>query len=158
MGDTAFCEEARTWLRRFGGNLYTLVPYVASGWTGYRKHWIDVDTNLSFVEKHGKLSRLVAAISKEHDDVISFDPKIPDVNMVHGYFRHTVDEVLAASDKVEASTGYRVLNRVGTIPKEEPAYKYGHRSKLEWTMGAANGAATDEEFVKAWKALASELK
>jgi threonine aldolase len=156
MGDAAFCEEARTWLRRFGGNLYTLLPYAVSGWTGYRRHWIDVEDNLSFVEKYAKLSRLVAAISEEK--VVSFDPEIPDVNMVHGYFRHSVDDVLAARDKVEELTGYRVLNRVGTIPKEEPAYKNGYRSKFEWTMGAANGAVADQEFVKVWKALASKLE
>ena len=27
MGEKDFCDEARVWLRRFGGNLYTLLPY-----------------------------------------------------------------------------------------------------------------------------------
>lgn len=41
MGDKEFCREARIWLRRFGGNLYTLLPYAISGWSGYRRYWID---------------------------------------------------------------------------------------------------------------------
>lgn len=37
LGGTEFCEEARVWLRRFGGNLYTLAPYAVSCWAGFRR-------------------------------------------------------------------------------------------------------------------------
>ena len=155
LGNADFCEKARTWLRRFGGNLYTLLPYAVSGWAGYRRHWLDVEDNMSFDEKHQKILRLVAQIGTE--EVVSFDPEIPEVNMVHGYFRHSVDEVHAAIDQVERQTGIRVLKRVGKVEEEDHAYRSGYRSRFEWTIGAANGKIADSEILLAWKALASEL-
>jgi threonine aldolase len=155
LGDTEFCEKARTWLRRFGGNLYTLLPYAASGWAGYRRHWLDVENNMSFQEKHQKILRLVAQIGL--DDVVSFDPEIPEVNMVHGYFRHSVDCISAAIDRVEQQIGLCVLKRVSKVEKTDHAYGCGYRSKFEWTVGAANGKISDSDFLQAWKALASEL-
>lgn len=155
LGNTDFCEEARKWLRRFGGNLFTVLPYAVSGWAGYQRHWVDMEENLSFVEKHHKLQRLVTQISKEN--VVSFDPETPEVNMIHGYFRQGVEEVIAGIDRVEQQTGLRVLKRVGKVNEGDHAYNAGYRSKFEWTMGAANGSISDEDFVKAWKALASEL-
>lgn len=35
IGKKEFCDEARIWLRRFGGNLYTLLPYFMSGYMLY---------------------------------------------------------------------------------------------------------------------------
>ena len=49
-GSTAFCDEARIWLRRFGGNLYTLLPYIASSYDGYQRNW--KDTELSLQQKY----------------------------------------------------------------------------------------------------------
>lgn len=155
LGSADFCDEARTWLRRFGGNLYTLLPYAVSGWAGYRRHWVNLEETMSFDEKYHKLLRLVAQISKE--DFVSFDPEIPEVNMVHGYFRHHVDDVNTALDLVEQETGLRVLKRVGTVPKGEHAYQCGFRSRFEWTMGASNAAVPDSEFFRSWKALGSAL-
>jgi threonine aldolase len=35
LGSSSFCEEAWIWLQRFGGSLYTLIPYTTLGWAGY---------------------------------------------------------------------------------------------------------------------------
>ena len=155
LGDANFCEKARTWLRRFGGNIYTLLPYAVSGWAGYRRHWLNVENNMSFEEKHKKIRRLVAQIGVK--DVVSFDPEVPEVNMVHGYFRHSVDDVNAAIDLVEQQTGMRILKRVGKVEKEDYAYRSGYRSRFEWTVGAANGKIADSDYLHAWNALSSEL-
>jgi threonine aldolase len=40
LGRAEFCRKARTWLRRFGGNLYILLPYALSGYLGFRRHWL----------------------------------------------------------------------------------------------------------------------
>lgn len=156
MGNADFCGEARKWLRRFGGNLYTLLPYAVSGWAGYHRHWVNVEDNMSFVEKYFKLTELMTEISKL--EAVSFDPEVPCVNMVHGYFRHTVDEVISACDRVEEATGKRVLNRVGPIAEDDNAYKVGYRSKFEWTIGASNGAASNQDILNAWRVLVSELE
>jgi threonine aldolase len=155
LGSADFCDEARTWLRRFGGNLYTVLPYAVSGWAGYRRHWVNLEETMSFDEKYHKLLRLVMQISKE--GFVSFDPEIPEVNMVHGYFRHHVDDVNSALDLVELETGLRVLKRVGTVAKGDHAYRCGYRSRFEWTMGASNAAVPDCDFVRSWKALGSAL-
>lgn len=34
VGSDAFVAEARVWLRRFGGNVYTSLPYALSGLHG----------------------------------------------------------------------------------------------------------------------------
>lgn len=38
MGDASFISEARVWLRRFGGNVFTLLPYAVSSYANYRKY------------------------------------------------------------------------------------------------------------------------
>ncbi|KAL7562123.1 hypothetical protein ACA910_019866 [Epithemia clementina (nom. ined.)] len=39
LGNAVFCQKARTWLRRFGGNLYTLLPMVMAARMGYEQEW-----------------------------------------------------------------------------------------------------------------------
>jgi len=39
LGDKGFCEEARVWSRRFGGNLHTLAPLWVGCWAGYRRNF-----------------------------------------------------------------------------------------------------------------------
>jgi threonine aldolase len=158
LGDNEFCEEVRVWLRRFGGNIYTLLPYAVSAWSGYRSQWVNQDGNaLTFPERYLKLSRLVTKISAMN--LVSFDPEIPQVNMVHGYFRYDADAVLAAVDRVFQNMGkrIRVLTRVRNIPDTEPAYLAGYRSTFEWTMGSENGNIPDDVFLSAWQALSNEL-
>ena len=36
LGDEDFCSEARIWLQWFGGNIYTLLPYIVFVWSGYK--------------------------------------------------------------------------------------------------------------------------
>jgi threonine aldolase len=38
LGEAAFVEEARVWLRRFGGNLYTALPYAVSALDALDRH------------------------------------------------------------------------------------------------------------------------
>eukprot|EP00977_Amphora_coffeiformis_P023434 scaffold13356_cov147-Amphora_coffeaeformis.AAC.2 len=63
-GSTAFCDEARIWLRRFGGNLYTLLPYAASAYDGYQRNWKDTALSLQQNALHNE---------KEMDEIGSKD-------------------------------------------------------------------------------------
>lgn len=90
MGSKDFCDEARVWLRRFGGNLYTLLPYAVSGWSGYQKYWKEPNedgnkTMLSFQEKKEKLVRICEHLSADENfaKVVKFEPQVPKVSMVH---------------------------------------------------------------------------
>ena len=59
LGDTAFCASVRVWLRRFGGNLFTLAPFASSS--------ADVDVfwvSLSFFGAGFRPSRQVGCVSR----------------------------------------------------------------------------------------------
>jgi threonine aldolase len=162
LGNTEFCQQARTWLTRFGGNLYTLLPYVVSGMVGYRKYWSNVESSgaMTFAEKKEKIKEVVAALS--NDDLIStivvFDPEQPETNMVHGYFRYSVDACLAAADKAAAAqAGTHVLHRLRDLPNDHPAAQVGFRSYFELTIGELNGRVETSTYLKGWRAFAEAL-
>ncbi len=59
LGETSFCASARVWLRRFGGNLFTLAPFASSS--------ADVDVfwvSLSFFGAGFRPSRQVGCVSR----------------------------------------------------------------------------------------------
>ena len=155
LGNKEFCSEARLWLRRFGGNLYTLLPYVVSAWAGFKARALSECGGPPFAEKRDKIRRIVAKISS--DDAVrakvTFDPAIPETNMVHGFVRSSLDDCQEAVDAVCKQSGVKVLSRVRAIAKYEQEHsKYGCR--FEWTMGDANSAVPEEVFVEKWRELA----
>ena len=87
LGDRAFVEEARVWLRRFGGNLHTLAPLWVGCWAGYRRNVKapGEGVGMTFADKASKLREVVRAI--KGDDVagrnVDFVPEVPEVCMVH---------------------------------------------------------------------------
>ena len=189
LGTKPFIAEARLWLSRFGGNLYTILPYAVSGWMGYQRYWKMNNGNdekyqqssfLSFVEKKKKLQTLVSALQIDPAvvQIVSFDPNPPQTNMVHAYFLNaTAADCLAASEKAfqiteaEGGSGVRVLHRVRDLveadsndinnnntTQQNPAYARGYRSKMEWTMGEANGRVSNDVILKSWHRFAKVLQ
>lgn len=64
VGTHSYIEQARVWSRRFGGNLFTLLPYHVAAWQGFRQNTTDV-----FVARRDYLRAVVAAITQGiHDD------------------------------------------------------------------------------------------
>jgi threonine aldolase len=160
MGPTDFCQEARVWLRRFGGNLYTLLPYALSGWAGYQQNWrLENTGTLSFREKKDKLVSLVTSLSADDTicKIVRFDPEIPETSMVHGYLRISADACTKAADTATERCGIRVLHRVKDVLEHEPAYKAGFRSKFEWAIGEANGSVEDSTYLTGWTEFAQEV-
>jgi Beta-eliminating lyase len=176
LGSPAFCNEARIWLRRFGGNLYTLLPYAVSAWIGFRQNWLlladpasnpsdaalPVPPPLSFVDKKDRMVEIVAALSSDPEisRVVTFDPEVPHVNMVHGYLRWDPATCQQALDAVEARRGIRVLVRVRPVDSaslKRGAYALGYRSYFEWTIGEGNGRIPIDKIVEGWLELAKEL-
>lgn len=174
LGTRDFCNQARVWLRRFGGNLYTLLPYAVAGWAGYRRHVLllpsgDADEGnddkngerklLSFAQKQQKLVVIVAALSIDPiiSSIVSFDPRVPLTNMVHGYFRYEPATCQAALDQVFKQTGVQVLRRVKPVPEHHPAFAAGYRSTFEWVIGEFNGNLPHDVFLSGWSHLATVL-
>ena len=155
LGDSAFIAEARIWLRRFGGNLYTVLPYAISSWSGFR-NFSQSKENV-FEYRKDKLARVLKLLSTDAriSNIVQFDPETgPQVNMVHGYLRMSYDECMKALDTVEQTTGIRVLSRVRSCKNDRN--QFGCR--FEWTMGEANALIDDELFLLGWKTLAQVIE
>jgi threonine aldolase len=159
MGEKDFCDEARVWLRRFGGNLYTLLPYAASSWAGYRRHVSGHGSTMSFTDKLNKLLRITERIEAKtvFSKIGTFNPLVPETNMVHVYLKKPLDSCKVARDAVYQKLGLKVFSRIKEIPSCDPQYSAGYRAYFEWTMGEANGSVDDESFVQAWKQFSSDL-
>ena len=161
MGSTEFCEEARVWLGRFGGNLFTLLPYAVAGWAGYRRQWKDPLTKssgvLSFQDKKEKLIRITQAVSSSDmcAKVLSFDPAIPAVNIVHVYFRASYEACNQARDNVQKETDVCLFHRLRELQEDDPAFQEGYRAKTELSMGEFNGNIDDEVFITAFEQFCS---
>ena len=166
IGDTTFCAEARIWLRRMGGNLYSVLPYAVSCWDNFRKNCIryeetenDVARGYNrlvydktiFENRQRKLTRIVTLLADDESisTIVKFDPVTPEVNMIHGYMTISYDECLSALEEVKDMTTIQVLNRVRSCDNN---MKFGCR--FEWTIGEANIMIADEQFVHGWKTFA----
>ena len=166
LGNTDFCSEARVWLRRFGGNLYSVLPYAVSAFSSFRRNCIKEDANISdgsdqkldnleynaevFEQRHAKLAKVLGSLHAEStiSSVVRFDPPVPQTNMVHGYLEFPYDVCVNALDAAERQTGIRVLSRLRTS-------EIG--CKFEWVMGENNSDIDDEIFVSGWDAFARAL-
>jgi threonine aldolase len=92
LGETEFIEESRVWLRRFGGNLYQLHPFVASAAMRF-------DFALRQMKKYFTRTKAVHKILKNTPQ-ISFCPNPPQVNMFHLYFNTSAEKLTKARDKI----------------------------------------------------------
>jgi len=161
LGNSEFVAEARVWLRRMGGNLYSVLPYAVSSWKGFRENCLPGDHNLysnaAFVNRQQKLARVINSLSA--DDVVSsvvqFDPATPETNMIHGYVKASLDDCNKALDEVEKNTGIRVLSRLRGIDQDNEDDYISNRSpfgcRFEWTMGKSNVLIDDEDFLLGWQ-------
>lgn len=113
----------------------------------------------TFEDKRNKLRRLVGALAGDGgiSSIVTFDPKVPESNMVHGFIRASLADFQDAIDDVVSRTGVRVLSRVRAIRDEEDECKLGYGCRFEWTMGDANAAVEDDVFVTAWREFATGL-
>eukprot|EP00984_Skeletonema_dohrnii_P033875 scaffold31942_cov155-Skeletonema_dohrnii-CCMP3373.AAC.5 len=145
LGDSEFIAQARVWLRRFGGNLYSVLPYAVSSWDGFRKNCRD-DV---FVERRRKLARVIDVLNADSNvqRIVKFDPALPQTSMIHGYLKASLDDCKRALLTVEQSTGIRVLMRLNKINDDESSFG----CRFEWSIGTSNVLIDDEHFIKGWQ-------
>jgi gamma-glutamylcyclotransferase (GGCT)/AIG2-like uncharacterized protein YtfP len=179
LGDAEFCKEARVWLRRFGGNLYSVLPYAVASWDGFRRNCVNDYLDSSdgydnqkhsahssvFKHRQKKLARVLEMLNADQriSSIVSFDPGAPETNMVHGYLKVSYKKCMKALDDVEQNTGIRVLSRVRR--RETSNDELGEQGsehdrfgcRFEWTMGETNSLIDDKHFVSGWKAFAKVL-
>lgn len=118
LGDASFIAEARIWLRRFGGNLYTQVPYHVSAWQGFREN------KDAFPRRKERFQEIVSAITDalrakdaEHVSheprrpVIRFDPAVPIVPLIHVYLGTDDPETAMKAIQLAQDTCQKELGR-----------------------------------------------
>jgi threonine aldolase len=130
-GPADFIAEARVWLKRHGGNLIRLYPYVLSARMGLRERLE------RFPAYHERAKQVAAALQTVPGVVVK--PAIPQTHMMHVYLPGDQDRLLAAS--LEIARDERVGLFRGLWPSELPGY-----AKLEVAVGEATFALTDDEI------------
>lgn len=156
LGRSKFIAEARIWLRRFGGNLYTLLPYAVSAWKGFRAHAASFEARRD--RMRAVVAKLTAATAELRDPktgrpLLRFDPAVPEVSLQHVYIHADPSLVSAARDAAAVRTGITCFTRA------RPA-KFGAAGQtcFEFNMGPANGAVYDEVWVRGWRELLLDLQ
>ena len=156
VGNKSFCQEARVWLRRMGGNLYTLLPYAVPAYKGYLEEWkLQQGQELSFAEKKQKLMSMVQELLS-HQSIakcLAFDPELPEINMIHGYVKgYSLEECNHAAARVKEATNIEIVRRFKPVdPAFNPsAVANGYSVMFEWSIGQANGAIDKKMAVESW--------
>jgi len=152
MGSAAFIAQARVWLRRYGGNVFTLLPYAVSAYSSFRNYleWNDTTTEevldgsraavtYSMKSRLARLQHVVALLTSEFEVeagaadrlLVRFDPPVPQVCMVHIYIRAGLENVKAAHAQSLQETGISSFFYIRAAP----------------TLTNADGVAFPEESV-----------
>lgn len=103
LGEANFINESRVWLRRFGGNLFQLHPYVASAAMRF-------DSALQQMPEYMRRTKEVYEMLKDLPN-IKFCPDPPQVNMFHLYFDYSAEKLTSARDRVAAEDKIWAANR-----------------------------------------------
>ena len=157
LGDKPFVDDARVWLRRFGGNIYSVLPYAASAWMGFHRHCLERDD--TFTKRKEKLRSVVRMLTEDSDvkNLLRFDPPDPETNMIHGYLNVSYSEATNAIRKTEDETGIRVLYRLRPYETTSEDDNIGG-CRFELTMGEANYSIDDDLYVRGWKDFVSKIR
>ncbi len=138
LGPREFIDEAQTWQRRMGGNLYTLLPNVASAASRLN------DRLARFPAYRERALAFAAALRDVPGVHVIPDP--PHVNMMHVVLDLAPADAGGARDRAAEATGVWLFN--GTRPRDDP-----NQSFLELYIAEAAMDVTDAEVAAAFRAL-----
>ncbi|HEX8289519.1 MAG TPA: beta-eliminating lyase-related protein [Pyrinomonadaceae bacterium] len=143
LGEADFIKESRVWLRRFGGNLFQLHPYVASAAMRF-------DRALELMPEYLCRTQEVYEILKSVPN-INFCPNPPQVNMFHLYFNYSAEKLTAARDRIAAENKIWAANRFQTTTLENLSY-------TEIYVGEGLLKINDDELLKCFLKLTDYAK
>lgn len=103
LGEQSFIDESRIWLRRHGGNLYQLYPYVVSAKLSLEKH-------LPKIPAYCRRAAGIAGLLNNIDDISTL-PAVPVTNMMHVYFPYGEKKLDAARDEIARKHGVWMCSR-----------------------------------------------
>lgn len=145
-GPGDFISEARVWLRRHGGNLYQLHPYVVSAKIGFEKRVIERGGR--FQAYYERAISLATAL-KEFPEII-LKPAVPQTNMMHLYFRAPVDVLVDARNRVAQEDSFWLGNLF--FSSEIPGFSF-----MEITIGDAALKLSNTEVTEVFRKFLSEI-
>ncbi len=138
LGPADFVAEAQVWQRRMGGNLYTLLPNVASAASR-------LDAQLPrfpvYLERARSLAAALAGIPGLH-----LLPDPPQVNMMHVVLDLAPADAVVARDRVAEATGLWLFG--GARPTDLPT-----QSMFELYVGEAVLDVADDDIASAFRSL-----
>jgi threonine aldolase len=138
IGTQDFIDQAQKWQRRMGGNLYTLLPNVASAVRRF-------DQRLPrFAVYRERALKLGAALSKVPGLRLLPDP--PEAGMMHVLLDLTPAAALSARDRVAEESGLWLFG--GARPDELP-----DRCRFELTVGEAALLVDPDEVAAGFSSL-----
>ena len=140
LGNVEFIEESRIWLRRFGGNLFQLHPYVASAAMRFDRALRQMPEYLRRTKKAYKILKNIPNIS--------FCPNPPQVNMFHLYFNASLEKLNEARDKIAREDKIWTANNFQKTALHNVCY-------TEIYVGKGLLKIEDEELFDAFSKLAS---
>ncbi len=148
-GDDEFCKEARVWLRRFGGNVYSMAPHIVSCYAGFRRHVSLACQGMTFVDKANKMKSVAKALTADEAirKVLKFRVEPIEICFAHVILSVGAEQAEAVRDRVLTETGVKLFSRIRLR-------EWGGSKKqclFEWNMGELNGSFEDAVFVDAWK-------
>jgi threonine aldolase len=142
-GSAEFIAESRIWLRRFGGNLFQLHPFVASAARRF-------DHALAQMPKYSRRTQEVYEIL-ESIAGISFCPAPPQVNMFHLYFDSSPEKLTESRDRIAVEDKIWLANSFQKTALERLTY-------TEIYVGEGLLQINDDELRKAFERLARFAK
>jgi threonine aldolase len=114
LGKAEFIEESRVWLRRFGGNLFQLHPYVASAAMRF-------DPALEKMPEYFLRTRKAFETLKNISEIY-ICPNPPEVNMFHLYFSFSAEKLTRARDIIAGEDKIWTANRFQKTTLENLSY------------------------------------
>ena len=156
-GSSDLVAEARVWLRRFGGNIYTCLPYAVSALDAFDRQegsfearWQTMQAFAAAVNAAAGNAATTGAAATgaagAAEDLVRFNPPSPQCCQVHCHIRGPQSAIEAARDRTAAETGTEVFTRLrGESPEFGPDWQY-----FEWAVGPVNAQFSAEEVQAAW--------
>lgn len=128
-GPEDFIAQSRIWMRRQGGNLIALHPYVLSAKAGMK-------TQLSKFAGYRDRAQEIAKVLSEIPG-ITIVPPLPQTLMMHLHIDVAAKELNAANHRLAAETGVMLFGRASV--------RAGNQCKVELSIGSACEALPNDE-------------
>lgn len=138
LGNPEFIEESRIWLRRFGGNLFQMHPFVASAAMRF-------DRALGKMSEYTERTKKVYEVLKKIPN-ISFCPDPPQINMFHLYFNAPVEKLTEARNTIAKKEKIWIANSFNQTTLKNLSY-------TEIYVGDGLLEIEDEELFNAFSSL-----